>query len=211
MKTFKPIILLLIMLFATACSSDDDSATVTDPVVSQRFSNLHAPQTGGQGQPVGGTFTKFDFSTGQITTSETEWDIAFRGTTIAINGGSVTGTKDEPLRNGNVAALLMTDTFNDVKEVPETSEFLQDSDGAFAIPTGSGNGWYNYNFQTNIVSPIAGKILVFRTRNNRYAKLEILSYYKDAPTSPDPTLNEGRYYTFNYVYNPNEGDKNLEL
>ncbi|WP_109299158.1 HmuY family protein [Aquimarina sp. AU474] len=211
MKTIKLIIVLLLSTHFIACNSDDDApGPEITPVVSKRIENLHAPQTGGQGQPVGGEFTKFDFTTGEITTSNIDWDIAFRGTTIAVNGGVVTGTTDEPARNGAAAAVILTNTFSEVKEAPETSLFTQDADGAFAIPTGSGNGWYNYNFQTNIVSPIAGKILVFKTRNNQYVKVEILSYYKDAPASPDGTVHESRYYTFNYVYNPNEGDKNLE-
>ena len=69
--------------------------------ISGKMENLSAPQTGGQGQPIGGDFTKFSFSAGAITTSDTDWDIAFRGTTIAINGGAVTGTADEPTRNGD--------------------------------------------------------------------------------------------------------------
>ncbi|MBF4985371.1 HmuY family protein, partial [Nonlabens mediterrranea] len=79
--------------------------------------------------------------------------------------------------------------------------FNQDSSTSFAIPTGSDNGWYNYNFMTNIVSPIPGQIIVIRTRDGRYAKIEILSYYENQDTTA-----EGRYFTFNYVYNPNQGD-----
>ena len=63
---------------------------------------------------------------------------------------------------------------------------------------------------SNIVSPIPGKVLVFRTRNGNYAKVQIISYYKDAPSNPDASSDESRYYTFNYVYNPNEGEKSLE-
>ncbi len=212
MKTIKLIIVLLISSYFISCSSDDDSETTEMPeaIVAKRIDNLHAPQTGGQGQPVGGNFTKFDFATGQITSSNTDWDIAFRGTTIAVNGGTSTGTADEPIRNADVIVAITTNTFGEVKEAPDASEFTADADGTFAIPTGSGNGWYNYNPQINVISPIAGKILVFKTRNNRYAKVEILSYYKDAPTTPDPSSDIARYYTFNYVYNPNEGNKNLE-
>jgi hypothetical protein len=85
-------ILLLAAVFSmtfTSCSSDDDNTPTPDPVKSEQVSNLFAPQTGGQGQPVGGEFAKFDFETGMQTTSDTDWDIAFRGTTIAVNGGVV--------------------------------------------------------------------------------------------------------------------------
>ena len=50
------------------------------PVISAVYNNLHAPQEGGQGQPISGPFTKFSFETGQ-TTSGNDWDVAFRGTT----------------------------------------------------------------------------------------------------------------------------------
>jgi hypothetical protein len=35
--------------------------------------------------------------------------------------------------------------------------------------------------------------------------VEILSYYKDSPPTPDYRFSQGRYYTFNYIYQPNEG------
>ena len=190
-----------------SCSNDDD-APAPNPIQTEQVSNLHAPQTGGQGQPVGGDFTKFDFETGTVTSSDTDWDIAFRGTTIAINGGTATGTDDEPERTGDVEAAIVSGTFASVTTADGLS-FSQDADGSFAIPTGSDNGWYNYNFQTNIVSPIPGKVLVFKTTAGNYAKVEILSYYENAPANPDPNTDAGRYYTFDYVFNPN-GDTSFE-
>lgn len=207
--TFKTIALAAICIAFTSCSNDDDNTPTTDPIQAELVSNLHAPQTGGQGQLVGGEFTKFDFETGMQTTSDTDWDIAFRGTTIAVNGGTVTGTDDEPVRNGDAGATIVTGTFASVTTA-EGLTFAQDADASFAIPTGSDNGWYNYNFMTNIVSPIPGKVLVFRTTEGNYAKVEILSYYEDAPSNPDPNVDAGRYYTFNYVYNPNEGETGFE-
>lgn len=207
-NTIKTITLASICIAFTACSSDDDMLT-PEPIQANLVSNLYAPQTGGQGQPIGGEFAKFDFETGMQTTSDTDWDIAFRGTTIAVNGGSATGTNDEPERNGNAGATIVTGTFVDVTTA-EGLTFSQDSNGSFAIPTGSDNGWYNYNFMTNIVSPIPGKVLVFKTTEGNYAKVEIINYYQDAPSNPNPETDAGRYYTFNYVYNPNEGETSFE-
>jgi len=185
------------------------SFTVLSDVISATMENLFAPQTGGQGQgEIGGEFTKFSFETGEVTTSDTEWDIAFRGTTIAVNGGTVTGTNDEPVRNGNAAATIVDGIFSDVDSAAGL-EYAQDAEGAFAIPTGSDNGWYNYNPALNIITPIPGKILVFRTHDDKFAKVEILSYYEDAPANPDASVDASRYYTFNYVYNPNEGETAL--
>lgn len=189
--------------------SASQSFSVLEELEVATFSNLFAPQTGGQGQgEIGGPFTKFSFNTGDITESETDWDVAFRGTTIAVNGGAVTGTNDEPERNGNAGAVIVDNTFDEVLSADNLT-FGQDGTGAFAIPTGSDNGWYNYNFMTNVVSAIPGKILVFRTRDGKYAKVEVLSYYEDAPANPDGFIDAPRFYTFRYVYNPNDGETSL--
>lgn len=208
MKALQTLTLGVLFMAFSSCSSDDDNTPTPDPVQSEQVSNLFAPQTGGQGQPVGGEFTKFDFETGMQTTSDTDWDIAFRGTTIAVNGGIVTGTDDEPARTGNAGATIITGTFASVTTA-EGLTFAQDANSAFAISTGSDNGWYNYNPQVNLITPIPGKILVFRTTEGNYAKVEILSYYKDNPSQPDQT-SESRYFTFNYVYNPNAGETSFE-
>jgi len=207
-KTLQTLALAVLFMAFISCSSDDDNTPITDPVQAEQVSNLFAPQTGGQGtgQDEGGPFTKFDFETGAETTSDTEWDIAFRGTTIAINGGIATGTNDEPTRNGDAGASIVTGTFDSINTADGLT-FAQDTALGFAIPTGSDNGWYNYDFMNNIIMPIPGKMLVFRTRDGKYAKIEILSYYKDQDNS-NPA--NGRYYTFNYVYNPNAGETSFE-
>ena len=204
MNTLKLTTFFMLSLFILSCSDDDDAAPLAE-VESTTVSNLFAPQEGGQGQPTSGEFTKFDFETGQVTTSDTEWDIAFRGTTIAVNGGTETGTIDEPMRTSDAGILILDGIFSEITEVPETATFAQDNQDGFAIPTGSGNGWYNYDFATNILSPIPGKIFVVKTTDDKYAKIEFLSYYEDAPTDIDPFVDEARYYTFRYSYNPNDG------
>jgi len=206
----KNILVVAFLTLAFASCSNDDDSTPTDPVQTETVSNLYAPQTGGQGQPVGGEFTKFDFETGAETTSDTDWDIAFRGTTIAVNGGAATGTEDEPERNGNAGVAIVIGTLASVTTADELT-FSQDADASFAIPTGSDNGWYNYAGEpTHLITPIPGKVLVFRTTAGNYAKVKILSYYEDAPAEPDAFADATPYYTFNYVYNPNEGDTSLE-
>lgn len=203
MKTIKFLTIALLCMGFVACSSDDDAPTLL-PVNSESVSNLHAPQVGGQGQPVSGAFAKFNFATGEATTSNTEWDIAFRGTSIIINGGASLGTTDEPERTGNGAAYIADGSMSSVTEV-ETASLVQDSTSGYAIATGSGNGWYTYaGPPTFLINPIPGKILVIRTHDGKYAKVEILSYYQDAPDNPDAFVHEGRYFTFNYVYQPND-------
>ena len=205
MKTIKILSIIALFVAFSSCSSDDDSITVL-PVEAELVENLHAPQEGGQGQPVYGDFTKFNFATGQTTESETDWDIAIRGTIILVNGGEITGIDDEPTRSGIAAAYIANATMASVTEV-DTTRLKNDAENSQAIPTGSGTGWYIYaGPPTHLITPIAGKVLVFKTHDGKYAKMEILSYYKDAPADPDAFEDFDKFYTFNYVYQPNEGD-----
>jgi hypothetical protein len=206
MKTIKLLPLLALLLFAFTSCSDDDDAPQLLQVESQQVSNLFAPQVGGQGpmSPISGDFTKFSFAIGTTTTSQTDWDIAFRGSKIIVNGGVSQNTADEPARNGTASGYVTLNTFAEVTTVdPEL--LVQDTADELAIPFGSDNGWYNYNFTLNLITPLAGRVLVFKTTDGRYVKVEILSYYENAPANPDPNVDAGRYYTFNYVYQPNEG------
>ena len=169
--------------------------------ISGSVTNLHAPNDTidyTQNPPVVSEvkpFHYFSFKEAAEVTENDSWDIAFKGTTIITNSG-VSGS-------GRAASIIVNGTFADVLVVPKYSEFKQDTDAVLAIPSGSGNGWYNYNGATHQITPIAGKIIIVKTNNGNYAKMEILSYYKDLTTSETP------YYTFNYMYQPN-GSKALE-
>lgn len=126
-----------------------------------------------------------------------KWDIAIRSTTILTNGGT-----SGPGKGG--AFVQKAAAFNSYAAVSKDSVFRTDNAGtsAFAIPTGSGNGWYNYDFTTNVISPIPGNLLIIRTASGNYAKVEILSYYKNAPATPS-SADVARYYTFRFIYQSN--------
>ena len=192
------------MLATLIWSCNDDDVAQLQPVEATTFENLFAPLTSAPGQPPAGDFVKFSFAEGAVVDADaTDWDIAFRGTTILVNGGDESAT-DEPGRTGNGGAYIVEGTYNDVTSVL-SGRVKEDATTGPAIPTGSGNGWYTYNPATFVISPIAGRILVIRTHDGKYAKMEILSYYKDSPANPSPFVNESRHYTFNYTYQPNEG------
>lgn len=202
MKTIKLLVLSIMLISFFNC--EDDGPNLQD-IQSVSIEDLYAPQEGGQGQPISGTFARFDFETGLQTESETEWDVAFRGTSIIVNGGTSLGTTDEPERTGDAGVYIFDGTMAEMVAV-ETSLIIQDSSSGYAIQSGSGNGWYTYaGPPTYLINPTPGKILVFRTRDGKYAKMEILSYYLGAPENPDAFSDPSRYYTFNYVYQPNEG------
>jgi len=198
-------------LLCTSCDSNDP--IVLDPIETETVSNLHAPRQGGTGPggnvPISGPFTLFDFETGQETTDPDAWDIGFRATTIIVNGGTSFGSIDEPERTGDAAIYLDENGFTRLNEADETL-FTQDSTNGYAIPVGGGNGWYDYTPGINLITPRAGVSLVIRTTDGKFAKVRIDSYYKDAPENIDTSVDESRYYTFEYVYQPNEGITSFE-
>ncbi|GCD77788.1 hypothetical protein JCM31826_12700 [Thermaurantimonas aggregans] len=200
-----PSILATIAFLFVACNKEQSNTSDTSNLEIRTATNIPAPQTGGMGQPVGGPFTKFSFEKGTVVDDD-HWDIAFRGLTIIVNGGARIGINDEPDRTGVAAVSMVNGLLEEVKQAPAESTFRQDGPGTYAIPTGSGQGWYNYDINTHLVFPIPGRIFVVRTHNGRYAKFEILSYYKDAPARPTQE-SQSRFYTFRYVYQPDGSGK----
>jgi hypothetical protein len=197
---------LLATVLLASCSKDDSNQVV--PVETKTIKDLAAAPTvnptNGQPQAPTSRFTFFSLRTGEVvanTDSLTDkWDLGFRGTTIIVNGG--------PIRAGKGGIYLHTGLFDELKEVPATATFLVDeSTTKLALTPASGQGWYNYNAMANVISPIPGRVLVVRTGDGRFAKVEILSYYKDAPATVTPT-SVARYYTFRYVFQP-DGSKKL--
>ncbi|MCX2681862.1 HmuY family protein [Galbibacter sp. EGI 63066] len=204
MKSIKLLSLAIAFLGIVSCSSDDDNSPELIQVESSSYENLKATQSADYSTnppTITGDYIKFSFEAG-ATVSGDNWDIAFRGTTILVNGGEA-AFEDEPDRTATAGAYIATGTLADVKTV-DTSKLAQDSAEGLAIPTGSGNGWYNYDSTTHVVSPIAGKVIVVRTHDGRYAKVEILSYYENG--EPNEDLSNSQYYSFNYVYQPNVGE-----
>jgi len=163
------------------------------------------------GQPYGsGKFTFDNLETKSIVlnsdSASNKWDIGFRGTLIVTNSGN--------MGPGNGGGFVHVGTFNDLKSLPADSVFkTENAPASYAIPFGSGRGWYSYNGPTNLVTPIPGRLLIVRTANGKYAKMEILNYYKGGTTpsasaSDNEKLNKQRYYTFRYVLQ-SDGSKNF--
>jgi hypothetical protein len=127
-------------------------------------------------------YTYFSLATGAVVAdSSAAWDIAFRTTgVITKNGGQ-----------------QITGTFDALVTAPETGYT------AGALPS-----WYSYNSETHVVSPILGKVIVLKTADNKYAKVEIMSYYQGFPANPN-SESVSRYYTFRY-FKQADGSRNLQ-
>ena len=191
-----------------ACSKDEE--TIVVPVSAITVSNLAADTVTGlgvDGRPQSaGTTTYYSLVDNKVIAStdaaSTKWDIAFSSTKILVNSGT-----SGPGLGG---AFVYVGLFDALKTIPADSNFATDNANAasYAIPLGSGKAWYTYDGLTTLISPIAGRVLVIRTATGKFAKIEILNYYKGGVTLPATAstidkLTKQRYYTFRYAYQPN--------
>lgn len=192
----------LLVVASSACSDDDEKPA--EPLEATTATDVNSVSTK--------NFTLFSFANNATVSNAdsatTQWDIGFRGTTIILNGG-VSGP-------GMATGQTVDGIFDELMVAPAAG-YSADADGTLAI-VGSG-GWYTYTGTASVpnhaILPVAGKILVLKTADEKFVKVEILSYYLGNPsTTTDEfadlaTRPESRYYTFRYTYQP-DGTTNLE-
>ena len=206
LKPFSLVLILSSILFA--CTKD--KTPIVLPVTAITVSNLPADTVLGvnaiTGMPFSaGKYTFYSLERNAIVpntdSASTQWDLAFAGSKILTNGGTS--------GKGLGGAFIYTGLFNDVKTISNDSVFKTDNaPGSFAVTFGSGKGWYVYDQLTSLITPLAGRVLVIRTASGKYAKVEIINYYKGGVTLPTTAsdsdkLSKQRYYTFRYAYQPN--------
>ena len=199
-------LLVFSLLFFSSCEKsspqliDEDVITFVELNASQYNINILDSLATGK-------FEKFSFSEGD-TVNHDNWDVAFSGTTIIVNGGDSYNV-NQPERIGNAAVYIDIGVMSDIKTV-DVGKLIQDNEEGPAIIDDlgiSGQGWASYDMNAHILSPIPGRILVFRTHDNKYAKMEILYFYDT--DNPQPSEGDfGGFYTFNYVYQA-EGEINF--
>lgn len=169
---------------------------------------VNFPARFGSGDLDSGPFRRFDFTEGGLPEELEEWDLAFRGTTLAVNGGEATGTEGEPLRTGEAGASLLDIPYQQINSASDV-DFTQDGPEGFAIADRPDEGWF-YLDESGAVLPVDERTLVVRTRDGRFAKVKFLNYYQNAPQQPDPDTDAQGYYSFAYTFNPNFGENYLE-
>ncbi len=207
-KALQSFTLLVVILTSVVACSKDTTATVL-PITAITVNDIPADTVVGlsaQGIPItNGKYTFYSLEKNAIVpntdSASTKWDIAFMATRILTNGGT-SGT-------GLGGAFVYTGLFDGLKTIPTDSVFKTDNaPTSYAITTGSGKGWYTYDGLNNLITPLAGRVLVIKTASGKYAKIEIISYYKGGVTLPASAsdadkLNKQRYYTFRFAYQPN--------
>ena len=195
-------------LLLASCKKEE-VAPIVETVITNTVNSLPADTIVGlvNGRPVGaGKYAFYSLesntSIASADSNSKKWDLGFRGTSIIINGGN-----SGP---GNGGAFVYNGTFEELKTISADSTFkLDNAPTSYAI----GSSWYSYNQPVNLITPTPGKVLVIRTANGKYAKVEILNYYKGGVTpaasaSDAEKLSKQRYYTFKFTYQSN-GSKNF--
>ena len=197
MQRLNLLLSVLILLFISCEKSNNNDIIMDEDVIT--FVELNATQYAINQTDTSltiGKYQKFSFSEGD-TVSHDNWDVAFSGTTIIVNGGE-SFSDNQPNRSENAAVYIATGLMSDIRTV-DVTKLVQDYSNSAAIVDDfgfTGMGWCTYSgLPDHIISPIPGKVLVFRTHDNKYAKVEILSFY-DTPI----TSEYGGFYTFDYVY-----------
>jgi hypothetical protein len=188
-----------ITLLASSCSKNSDDPT---PAESKLTTKTVADLDGSTAAAYYSLSTGAQI-TGADTASTTKWDIKFRGTSILVNGGT-SGT-------GTTQAQIVSSTFETLTTAP-TTDYKTDASGAPAI-----SGWYTYTATTepqHAILMVPGKIIVIKTSDGNYAKIEMISYYKGNPNTTTAefasltTRPASRFYTFRYAY---QGDGTTSL
>jgi hypothetical protein len=127
-------------------------------------------------------YTYFSLKTGAVVMDTTSgWDLGLRTTGLITRHGG----------------QLLTGTFDALTTAPETGYL------AGALPA-----WYTYSSETHVVTPTLGKVIVLKTSEGKYAKVEILSYYQGNPAVPN-SESVSRYYTFRW-FRQIDGSRNLQ-
>ena len=178
-----------IALIFTACSKDKTDTVVLPTTVKTKSITVNFSSSS--------TFTFFSFrDTTVVANSDSasnKWDFGLRLTTFLVNSHA-----SGP---GNAGVILQDGIYDNVSEAPVAGYAYDTTSSQKAIKDGS---WYDYNPTTHSFVPKAGKVFIFRTADNHYAKMELLSVGYEPFAGPVP---QRLIYNFRYTYQPNSSNK----
>ncbi|MEB0248901.1 MULTISPECIES: HmuY family protein [unclassified Mucilaginibacter] len=195
-KTLAVVLFSSAALLATSCTKENDATP--EPVKATTLSvNTVTDLDGSKGEVYYSLSTNKQVLGDDITAGK--WDLKFSTTSIFVNGGT-SGT-------GTTQAQVVSSIFDDVKTAPADG-FKTDATGANAI-----TGWHLYTATNSVpnhaILAVPGKIIVIKTSDGKYAKLEMKSYYKGNPDTTTPAFADlttrpaSSYYTFRFAYQAN--------
>lgn len=167
--------------------------------------------------------TKKEVEATQVKTME--WDMAFGGMmTSLISGNNSVDAANYGVGSNAIGGIAIVEKpFDQVTDVPAESEFKtgkdvygMDKEGAY----GTGTGWYLYDMSGTIKGDGSEqkkhvayampekRTLVIRTAKGDYAKIKMISLYKDAFTADKMFKDTPKsFFTFEYVVVPKGSTK----
>ena len=187
------------LVFLTACGDNGNPAASDYGTGSESAAEILVRDLPADPERTG-TFTYFSLRDNTVVSSTNaqtgRWDLAFKSTSILTNSG-VSG----PGQGGGL--VLSGVDFDDLSELP-ASGWQTDASG---LPAIDHSAWYTYTGSEGrpphaiLMNP--GVVLGVRTADGRYAKMQIVSYYKGGASVPTGAEGElARFYTFRYVFQP---------
>ncbi|MBS1748590.1 MAG: HmuY family protein [Bacteroidetes bacterium] len=175
----------LVMGFVS-CKKEDQKEEVTPAVT--KTDSVRASTTG--------NFAFYSFKDGKAIevsdSATTKWDFGIRFVSIIVNSHA-----SGP---GNVGVVTEKGIFDTYTVAPESGYAYDTTSSKLAINSEVTGGWYNYSGPpTHSFSPKAGMFFVFKTTDNNYVKVEMLSARYEDFVGPMPTH---IWHKFRYVYQP---------
>ncbi len=220
MKT-NPLIRLKYALIAISCVGMATASCTKEevkPVLQDGKSTVINDMPGDVGNTVGSgkPFNPVYFSlvTGSNVDSSkrksADWDIAFAkeyNSYLSVNSG---GNQASFGYGGPGKGMLMMvkQNYNSVKTAPSDDEFVKAQINSAGWDSGSSSGWYFYDLNTHIAVPIKNRTYIIKTADGKFAKLELVSMYKGAPSVVTDLNWPAPYFTFRY-YVQQDGSRNL--
>ena len=134
----------------------------------------------------------FSFKNGAVNNADSasnKWDFGLRLTTFLVNSNA-----SGP---GSAGVIMQDGIFDNITSAPAGGYAYDTAAAKLAIKDGS---WYNYNVTTHVFTPIPGKVFIFRTADNHYAKMEILEATYEPFVGPVPQKID---YKIRFAYQAN--------
>lgn len=173
----------------SSCSKDDDGDGPTPELEVKTIEDLN-----GVDGPV-----FFSLSSGTtVEESATTWDIKFNSSSFSFGNGA--------------EAQVTEGIFENLVVAPSSGYSAEDLAGIGSVYTYTGQA---SSGAQHAVLPTPGRILVVKTHDNKYAKIELISYYVGNPdTNSEAFINletrpQSRVYTFRYIIQP-DGSTDLK-
>ena len=164
----------------TSCHKDH-SATVTPAKADSAILAVNFNPTS--------SYAFFSFKNGVISnvdSASNKWDFGLRLTTFIVNSNA-----SGP---GSAGVIMQDGIFDNITSAPASGYAYDSSATKLAIKDGS---WYTYNVTTHVFIPTPGKVFIFRTADNHYAKMEILGVTYEPFVGPTPVKID---YKIRYAY-----------